>query len=334
MCLVEMDVVTKMWYYAEYRAARILYDSLRVSPLLNREELGVNQRLRKDMKAAGLMEEKGLWLHCNKRLIGSIPGVSVGDIFCRFIELCVIGLHGRTQVGIDYISADQTETGQAIATSIVYSGGYEDNEDFGDVIIYSRQGGKGKHNKPCGHQKWEGGNLALDNSRRYDIEIRVIHGIKVEKSAGKMYVYDGLYKIDQTWCDVGKYGYRVFKFKLVRVPGQPRLGCEIIRLAERIKADPLAVRPGGYAHLDISLIRERVPVRLYNDVDGCFDPLSFEYISKTLFPYQIYQQPIYQPGCFCESACGEDCVCASKNGGEFPYDQNGILLKWKPLIYE
>ncbi|KAL9686979.1 hypothetical protein QQ045_031375 [Rhodiola kirilowii] len=330
----EMDSETERRFYVEYRALRILYDSLRVSPLLISGERGVNKRNRPDLDAATLMKKKGLWLHRDKRIIGSLPGVSVGDIFFRFIELCVFGLHGQTQAGIDYVCASQSLINEPIATSIVYSGGYEDNEDFGDVLIYSGQGGKDKFNKQCAHQKLEGANLALYNSMRYAIELRVIRGIKIARCASKVYVYDGLYKIVESWYDVGKSGFGVLRFKLVREPGQPCLGSAILKLVKYLKSDPLAVKPTGYVHLDISLGRENVPVSLYNDVDSCCEPLSFEYISKTVFPPPVFQQPNYQPGCSCVSVCGQNCACAIKNDGDFAYDKNGVLLKWKPVIFE
>lgn len=56
------------------------------------------------------------------------------------------------------------------------SGGYEDDEDGGDVIIYTGQGGQDKNSRQCGNQKLEGGNLALERSMHYGLEVRVILG--------------------------------------------------------------------------------------------------------------------------------------------------------------
>ncbi|KAF9609566.1 hypothetical protein IFM89_017205 [Coptis chinensis] len=39
-------------------------------------------------------------------------------------------------------------------------------------------------------------------------------------------------------------------------------------------------------------------------------------------------------GCNCTSGCSSGCYCAQRNGGEFLYDRNGILMKGKPLILE
>ena len=60
------------------------------------------------------------------------------------MELCVVSLHGQAQAGIDYVPASQSSNGEPIATSIIVSGGYEDDEDAGDVIVYTGQGGQDK----------------------------------------------------------------------------------------------------------------------------------------------------------------------------------------------
>jgi len=53
----------------------------------------------------------------------------------------VIGLHGPSQAGIDFITAQNIQWNEPVAISIIYSGGYEDDEDGGDMLIYTGQGG-------------------------------------------------------------------------------------------------------------------------------------------------------------------------------------------------
>ncbi|KAM4105916.1 hypothetical protein ACB094_04G028100 [Castanea mollissima] len=67
------------------------------------------------------------------------------------MELCVVGLHGQAQAGIDYVPASQSSNGKPIATSIIVSGGYEDDEDVEDVIVYTSQGGLDKYSRQCMH---------------------------------------------------------------------------------------------------------------------------------------------------------------------------------------
>lgn len=41
-------------------------------------------------------DECSLWLNRDKRIVDSITGVQVRDIFFYMIEWCIIGLHGQT----------------------------------------------------------------------------------------------------------------------------------------------------------------------------------------------------------------------------------------------
>lgn len=321
------------------RKTRMVYDSLRVFTLAEDEKtryLGSqHKRARGDLKAAQWMRERGLWLNRDKRIVGSIPGVEVGDLFFFRMELCVVGLHGQVQAGIDYLSGTQSSNGEPIATSVIVSGGYEDDEDTGDVIIYTGHGGQDKFNRQCMHQRLEGGNLALERSMYYGIEVRVIRGFKYEGSAsGKVYVYDGLYRIVNWWPDSGKSGFQVLKYKLVRIENQPEMGSNLLKFAATLRTRPLDVRPRGYVTFDLSMKKEALPVFLFNDVDDNNDPVFFEYLLTTIFPAYVHQHSKNGTGCDCVGGCAEGCFCAMKNGGQFAYDQNGILVRGKPLIFE
>ncbi|RYQ98733.1 hypothetical protein Ahy_B07g086496 isoform A [Arachis hypogaea] len=185
-------------------------------------------RQRGDIRAAQMMRLKHLWLNCDKRIVGAIPGVYVGDVFLFRMELCVLGLHGQIQAGIDYLAASMSPNNEPIATSVIVSGGYEDDMDEGDVIIYTGQGGQATNSvRQATHQKLESGNLALERSMYHNIEVRVIRGMKYEGAAAK---------------------------------------------------------------------------------------------SAT--------------GCDCIGGCTDGCFCSMKNGGEFPYNQQAILVRGKPLIFE
>nr|XP_016515309.1 PREDICTED: histone-lysine N-methyltransferase family member SUVH9-like [Nicotiana tabacum] len=321
------------------RKTRMLYDSLRVLAILedeNNQHLGPRQtRSRGDLKASQIMREHGLWLSRDKRTVGAIPGIIVGDLFLYRMELCVVGLHGTPQAGIDYLPANQSSNGEPIATSVIASGGYEDDEDAGDVIIYTGQGGQDKNSRQVVHQKLEGGNLALERSMHYGIEVRVIRGFKYAgSSSGKVYVYDGLYRILESWFDVGKSGFGVYKYKLVRIENQPDMGSAVLRFAESLRIRPLEVRPMGYITLDISRKKENVPVFLFNDIDNERDPVCYDYLLKTVFPPYVYQHVGNGSGCECTDGCGNNCFCMMKNGGHFAYDINGILLRGKPVVFE
>ncbi|CAE6198978.1 unnamed protein product [Arabidopsis arenosa] len=320
------------------RKTRMIYDSLRMFLMMEEVKLhGFGGRKgRPDSKAASLMKDCMLWLNRDKRIVGSIPGVQVGDIFFFRLELCVMGLHGQTQAGIDYLTGSLSSNGEPIATSVIVSGGYEDDDDQGDVIMYTGHGGQDKLGRQAEHQKLEGGNLAMERSMYYGIEVRVIRGLKYENSvSSKVYVYDGLFRIVDSWFDVGKSGFGVFKYRLERIEGQAEMGSSILKLARTLKTNPLSVRPSGYISFDISNRKENVPVYLFNDIDSDQEPLYYEYLAKTSFPPGLFvQRSDNASGCDCVKGCGSGCLCEAKNSGEFAYDYHGKLIRQKPLIHE
>jgi SAD/SRA domain len=67
-------------------------------------------------------------------VFGHIPGYPVGSHFENRVELADAGVHRHRQAGISGSSSQG-------ADSIVLSGGYEDDEDHGDTIVYTGYGG-------------------------------------------------------------------------------------------------------------------------------------------------------------------------------------------------
>jgi len=110
----------------------------------------------------------------------------------------------------------------------------------------------------------------------------------------------------------------------------------VIRRAEELKVKPLRVRPSGYLSLDMSMGKENFPVSLFNDIDEDRDPLLFEYVARPVYPSGLGEKVFgdWGRGCECATNCTVDCYCAKMNGGELPYDRNGILLRGKPVVYE
>ncbi|KAK9062577.1 hypothetical protein SSX86_019764 [Deinandra increscens subsp. villosa] len=327
------------------RKTRMIYDSLRVFVSMEDEKRRNNTnsfdrlpRVRGDLRSASVMKDRGLWLNRDKRIVGAIPGVYIGDIFFFRMEICVVGMHGVPQAGIDYLTSSRSSNGDPIATSIVVSGGYEDDQDSGDVIIYTGHGGQDKYNRQADHQRLEGGNLAMERSMSYGIEVRVVRGFRYEGSpSGKVYVYDGLYKVVDSWLEAGKSGFGVIKFKLVRMENQPEMGSSVLKYAASLRNGQLQVRPGGYVSMDMSMRKEHVPVFLFNDIDDNVEPMFYEYLPSSVFPPFVYQFGARGGGgggCDCVSGCVDNCFCAKRNGGEFAYDQNGLLVRGKPLIFE
>lgn len=182
---------------------------------------------RPDLAAMKQMNQEGLSFKFKDS--GDVPGVIVGDTFDYRSEMFVVGLHRLVQAGICY-----TEYGaDKIATSIVASGGYEDDEDHGEILHYSGQGGndyKGEK-RQLADQKRSAGNEAMVNSYRLKKPVRVIRGHDVETTKGwnKIYSYDGLYYVFYAKTEVGASGHKVYKFKLKRLPDQPELKIKTVR---------------------------------------------------------------------------------------------------------
>nr|CAB3452727.1 unnamed protein product [Digitaria exilis] len=152
-----LGVRDQIYFRDLVRRARITFECLRVLLLTDderAESLGLpgvagfggggrdRRRVRADLRAAALMADHDLWLNRDRRIVGPMPGISVGDAFFYRMELCVLGLHGQVQAGIDYVTAGQSASGEPIATSIIVSGGYEDDDDRGDVLVYTGHGGR------------------------------------------------------------------------------------------------------------------------------------------------------------------------------------------------
>ena len=160
------------------------------------------------------------WVNEEKR-IGSVPGIEVGDKFECSTELNVIGLHRQFQNGIDFMMKD----GEKLATSVLASGRYANHKISSEVLVYSGQGGNPRAGRiEPKDQKLERGNLALMNSMETGTPVRVIRGFDGSKaSKGMRYIYDGLYDVDKVTQERGEFGKLVFKFELIRIPGQPKL---------------------------------------------------------------------------------------------------------------
>ncbi|XP_061355991.1 histone-lysine N-methyltransferase, H3 lysine-9 specific SUVH1-like [Gastrolobium bilobum] len=287
---------------------------------------------RPDLKAGTIMLRKGVRTN-SKKHFGVVQGVEIGDIFFFRFELCLVGLHSPSMAGIDYMTSKASQEEEPLAVSIVSSGGYEDNVDDGDVLIYSGQGGASRE-KGASDQKLERGNLALEKSLHRGNDVRVIRGLKdIAHPTGKVYVYDGLYKIQNSWVDKAKSGFNVFKYKLVRLPGQPEaymIWKSIQQWTEKSASRMGVILP------DLTSGAENLPVCLVNDVDNEKGPAYFTYCPG-LKNLKLTAPLESNAGCSCIGGCQPgnfNCPCIQKNGGYLPYYANGVLADLKSVIHE
>ncbi|KAK3139238.1 hypothetical protein QOZ80_5AG0380040 [Eleusine coracana subsp. coracana] len=250
-----------------------MFDSLRRRILQLDEKEDACRRA--DLKAGTLMMQNGLRIN-NLKIIGPVPGVEIGDIFFFRIEMCIVGLHAPAMAGIDYICAKNVGKDETLAVSIISSGGYENDDDDTDVLVYTGQGGNSRH-KEKHDQKLERGNLALMNSMKKKNLIRVVRSAQDPFcNSSKIYIYDGLYKIEDSWMDKAKNGFSVFKYKLRREPGQPD-GISVWKMIEKWKQNPTT--RDNVILRDLSSKTENLPVCLVNDVGDEEGPSSFNYIT-------------------------------------------------------
>lgn len=143
--------------------------------------------------------------------------------------MSVAGVHRPTQAGI---SGSQDEG----ADSIVLSGGYEDDRDDGDMILYTGQGGRdavtGEQVRP---QMLNRGNLALARSCQDGLPVRVIRGGRHASPHGPddgSYRYDGLFRVTDFWQEKGQSGHYVWRFRLEQI-GEADYGTHTEQVEEK-----------------------------------------------------------------------------------------------------
>lgn len=158
-----------------------------------------------------------------ERLFGHVPGFPEGSLFENRAELSESRVHVPIQAGI---AGSQVEG----AESIVLSGGYEDDTDGGDTLIYTGHGGRDPSTgQQIRNQPFTRGNRALALSKQNGLPVRVIRGSNHESPYSPRfgYSYDGLYTVEKYWHEPGKSGFEVWRFQLVKIP-QTTISSQII----------------------------------------------------------------------------------------------------------
>jgi len=146
------------------------------------------------------------------RIFGEIKGITAGTEFASRAALAASGIHKPTQAGI----SGSTTVG---ADSIVVSGGYEDDEDYGDYIIYGGQVSNDPNTKrQIADAELDRGNLALVVSYNKGLPVRVTRGLGSRRHT---YRYDGLYLVERWWADRNKSGFRIYCFALRKIDDKP-----------------------------------------------------------------------------------------------------------------
>jgi putative restriction endonuclease len=149
---------------------------------------------------------------------GEIEGTIEGQMFKDRKALAAAGIHRPLQAGID-------GNGKSGSSSIVLNGGYVDDEDQGDVIIYTGHGGNDANTKrQIANQSWDApGNKGLLISEMHGLPVRITRGPshKSKYSPSNGYMYGGLYQVTEHFDGTGKDGFGICKFKLKKLSSVP-----------------------------------------------------------------------------------------------------------------
>jgi predicted restriction endonuclease len=152
-----------------------------------------------------------------KELYGAVPNIEPGTHFSTRMELHKARVHRPLQAGICGTAA------KGGAESIVVSGGYRDDEDFGNTIIYTGHGGRdpdtGAQVKDQSPE--DSGNAALIKSMTTGRPVRVIRGSGGDPrySPPDGYSYDGLFRVTDFSVQRSVDGPKVILFRLENLSG-------------------------------------------------------------------------------------------------------------------
>lgn len=150
-------------------------------------------------------------------IFGNPHDIKEGTWYPDRAALIEADLHRHKIAGID-------GNGKEGVSSIVVSGGYEDDVDLGDEIIYTGHGGNDPATqKQIAHQSWQSsGNQGLVVSKKRNLSVRVIRGYKNDSvfAPNSGYVYAGLFNVEDYWDKMGKSGFKICQFKLIKINSQ------------------------------------------------------------------------------------------------------------------
>ncbi|MFI9238823.1 YDG/SRA domain-containing protein [Streptomyces sp. NPDC053079] len=160
-------------------------------------------------------------VNASKRVsFGTPPGVVEGQRFKGHAELHAAGVHRQLGRGISGTARDGVD-------SIVLSGGYVDDVYGESEIIYTGEGGLDEtRTRHVADQSMDSpGNAGLLLNRALGNPVRVIRGLDIRGKKRRKptggYEYCGLFRVADSWITIGKEGFRVCQFKLLKLaPGE------------------------------------------------------------------------------------------------------------------
>ena len=146
--------------------------------------------------------------NAQKMQFGHFNEFPVGTTFKGRKLLKQLGLHFHIQNGISYTVDDA-------ADAIVLSGGYIDDEDRGDSIVYTGMGGRSADGRcQIQDQTFTKGNRALVINHEQNIPVRVFSHVQGTSSD---YLYRGLYEVSRCWSMRGQDSFKICRYQLSKI---------------------------------------------------------------------------------------------------------------------
>ncbi|KAJ4720318.1 Histone-lysine N-methyltransferase H3 lysine-9 specific SUVH4 [Melia azedarach] len=259
---------------------------------------------------------------------GQPPGIEVGHQFFSLAEMLAVGFSGHWLGGVDHMKNTCSKSDDyhgytfPLAVTILLSSQHEDDVDNSEVVCNCPGGNDLLGNKTQDNdQAMDLGNMALKHNVDYSVPVRVIRGQEcADAYNGKVYIYDGLYKVMNCSAATNISGYTVFKYSLKRLKGQLKFMSKNQDHFIRGKVSKDYYQSAGLVCIDISNGQEDICIPATNVIDN--PPIS----------------PSDAPGCNCKGSCisARTCSCALLNGFDFPYvrQNGGRLIEPKDVVFE
>jgi len=252
------------------------------------------------------------------RHFGEIEDIPVGTEFASRADLSASGVHRPTQAGI-------CGSGNEGAESIVVSGGYEDDEDYGDYLIYGGQAGFDPNTKQQNEDaELIRGNLALVVSYNKGLPVRVTRGLGSKQHT---YRYDGLYLVERWWVDRGKSGYKIYRFALRKIDDKP-----ISTPAGELPLPTSHQEPGRVNSYTTHIVRETLASEAVKEAHQhtCQACLTRIDLPGGAFAQAVYIRPLGRPHNGPDTADNILCLCPNCrvlfDGWAFTIEDDGTLI--------
>ena len=245
-------------------------------------------------------------------MIGAVPGVESGAWFENRAALRAAGVHRPTQAGI----CGSAETG---AESVVLNGGYPDDADGGDVILYTGAGGQDVGGQHIRDQTLNRTNLALGTSLRLGLPVRVVRGARLESphAPEQGFRYDGLYRVTDFWPETGQDGFRVWLFRLERIRDT---------VVYAMPATHYVAEPAPRVEATVSrIVRDTVVTRRVKDLHRFRCQMCGDRVETPAGPYAeaAHIQPLGRPHDGPDELANVLCLCPTHHAA---FDLYGVCI--------